>query len=259
MAPPKKPEVDLNPEGFTAIRNGIRDHIKKGKLLPGDLGVYVYLHLECDWRTGIYHGTALGIAHGFHNPSLKREIQDALYRLRREKYINYRIGNGSRGGYEMLIHKFRPTVGQLYGRELNAWEHGELCKPFYEPANGGRTEDELRTNGGRTEDGRIPDFPEDQDDQDKPDEPIASGLPSGRQEQTPTPKPSYLQDDEEVSATQSREIPPAPRKLRQFNYNKKDHRLWGGACVDCQVDFKAAMNSQCPVRKKRPIYEDETI
>jgi hypothetical protein len=122
----------MSENGFAKIRNGIRHHIKQGKLHPTDLGVYLYLHLECDWTAGIYHGTALGIAHGFDDAKLKNMIQKSLHRLREAGYINYREGKGQRRGYDILIDKFEPSFGARCGLRLNAWKHGEKIVPDYE-------------------------------------------------------------------------------------------------------------------------------
>src|SRR5690348_13726536 len=106
-------------DSFTPIRNGLLEHIQDGKLCPFDLGIYVYMHLRADWSTGIFRGCALGIAHGFNDPSLKHHINKALSRLRQRKYINYPKGVGKRGGYEVLINKYQVTVGELLGHRLN--------------------------------------------------------------------------------------------------------------------------------------------
>lgn len=120
--------------GFTKIRNGLREHIKKGKFKgPFDLGVYVFLQMECDWSTGIYHGTALGIAYGFDDSTLRAHIQKALARLRTSGYINYPSGTGKRCAYDILIDKFEPTTGRWVGKRLNAWKHGNEVRPEYEP------------------------------------------------------------------------------------------------------------------------------
>jgi hypothetical protein len=139
-------------QNFTAIRNGLYDHIKDGKLCPFDLGVYVLILLRADWCTGIFRGSALGIAHAFNEPALKTHINKSLIRLRERKYINYPKGCGRRGGYDVLIHKYHVTVGELTGKRLNAWKHGELCKPEYEPWNGdGTVVEQSRNSGGRVE------------------------------------------------------------------------------------------------------------
>jgi hypothetical protein len=137
-------------DNFTSIRNGIREHIKAGKLNPFDLGVYVCLHLSVDWATGIYHGCALSIAFMFADPRLKGHIQQSLRRLRDRGYINYRKGKGARGGYPMLIHKYEPTAGKLCGTRLNAWKWGDLVQPEYEPLNGRATVKPLPCCGDAT-------------------------------------------------------------------------------------------------------------
>src|ERR1700680_4913948 len=125
-------------ENFTAIRNGILDHIREGKICPFDFGIYVFLHLRADWSSGIFHGCAATIAYQFGDGKLKKPIQRSLHRLRDRKYINYHEGSGQRGGYPVLIHKYAVTVGGLLGRRLNAWTHGDLVRPEYEPEGGRR-------------------------------------------------------------------------------------------------------------------------
>src|ERR1035441_2955067 len=123
-------------EGFSKIRNGLRDHIKAGELCPTDLGVYLYLHMSCDYATGIYTGTALGIAYGFGDVSLKDKVKHTLNRLRKSRFINYRSGNGKRKGYAILIDKYEPTYGARSGQRLNAWKHVDSVIPEYEPMPG---------------------------------------------------------------------------------------------------------------------------
>jgi len=78
----------LTLDNFTPIRNGLSEHIKLGRLGPYDLGVYLFLHLHADWATGIYTGSALGIAFGFGDSCIKKHIQKSLRRLRDRVYIN---------------------------------------------------------------------------------------------------------------------------------------------------------------------------
>ncbi len=137
-------------DNFTALRNGIRDHIRCGQFPPFDLGIYTFLHLNAEWTTGIYTGCALTIAYQFGDPRQRPKIQKALRRLRDRKYINYRNGDGKRKGYPILINKYFVTVGEQSGRRLNAWKHGELCQPEYEPWNGRGTEKEQWGNSEGT-------------------------------------------------------------------------------------------------------------
>ena len=126
-------------DNFTPLRNGILEHIRDGKMCPFDLGVYVVLHLRADWSTGIYHGCAASIAYQFGNPTLREHIKKTLRRLRAKGYINYRKGDGERGGYPILLNKRDVTSGELQGTRLDAWKNGELAVPEYTPQNGNGT------------------------------------------------------------------------------------------------------------------------
>lgn len=137
-------------DNFTPLRNGLSEHIKDGRLGPYDLGIYSFLHMHADWATGVYRGCALTIAFGFGDPSIKEHVQKSLRRLRDRSYINYRKGDGARGAYSILINKYDPRIGELCGTRLNAWKHGELAKPEYEPKNGHRTVMALSRNGDGT-------------------------------------------------------------------------------------------------------------
>jgi hypothetical protein len=108
-------------------------------MCPFELGVYVLLHLRADWSTGIYHGCAATIAYQFGNSTLREHIKKTLLRLRSKGYINYRKGDGTRGGYSILINKRDVTSGELAGTRLDAWENGELALPKYKPQNGAET------------------------------------------------------------------------------------------------------------------------
>jgi hypothetical protein len=174
-------------DGFARLRNGLREHIKQGKISPQDLGIYLYLHYECNWATGIYHGSALGIAYGFDNPRLKQSIQRSLTRLRENKYINYRKGDGTHKGYNILINKFEPQGGKLSNKRLNAWKNGSKCVPFYEEKTDGDTDGDteerrmvIRKGGGRAADGDterrpIPEVPDIPDVPNRTEEPAARG------------------------------------------------------------------------------------
>ncbi|HET7216355.1 MAG TPA: hypothetical protein VFL79_22395, partial [Terriglobia bacterium] len=132
------------PDGFIKIRNGLREHIRQGHLCPTDLGIYLFLHLEVDWGTGIVFTNASGIANTFDGKVSVRTVQDALHRLREHRYINYRRGNGQRASYTILIHKYQPTVGVRCGFRLNAFADNSLTNPVYEPL--GRSPDSGRAD-----------------------------------------------------------------------------------------------------------------
>ena len=81
-------------DNFTAIRNGLDEHFEEGKFTPYDMGVYYVILRQCDWKTGIWKGSAAKIvaAYGF-SPDL-RDVQRSMHRLREIQMINYRDGRG---------------------------------------------------------------------------------------------------------------------------------------------------------------------
>ncbi len=108
-------------------------------MCPFDLGIYIFLHLRADWKTGIFFGCALTIAYRFGDPAAKAQVQRSLRRLRDRNYINYRNGDGKKNGYPILINKYSVRVGQHLGTRLNAWKYNGLVKPEYEAENGATT------------------------------------------------------------------------------------------------------------------------
>lgn len=109
----------LFPEGYTGLRFGIGEHINDRRFVGYDFGIYCYLHIRARWATGICYTNAVAIAGELTIPLTS--VQESLQRMRERKYINYSKGDGSRGLYTVLIHKARPTVGVLYGYELDAF------------------------------------------------------------------------------------------------------------------------------------------
>jgi hypothetical protein len=126
-------------DNFTPLRNGILEHLRDGKLCIFDFAIYVCMIMRSDWSTGIYHGCAGTLAYQCGEPNSKSKINKTLIRLRSREYINYRKGDGTRGGYPILIHKYEVRIGELAGTRLDAWTNGELAKPEYEPWNCART------------------------------------------------------------------------------------------------------------------------
>jgi hypothetical protein len=119
-------------ENFTPIRNGILEHLEHRRMTLLEFGVYVFLQLRADCRTGIYRGCALTIAYQLGEPGSMGQIKDTLARLKRKSYINYSPEKGKKGAYDILIHKFEPRLGRLIGTRLNAWKHEGLAMPEYE-------------------------------------------------------------------------------------------------------------------------------
>jgi len=260
-----------NQEGFAKIRNGIRAHIKQGKLTPQDLGVYVYLHLECDWATGIYHGTALGIAYGYDNPDLKDSIKRSLARLRENGYINFRKGDGRHKGYDVLINKFEPQFGKLSGKRLDAWKNGDKVIPAYEDAPGAAPERPRSSTGDRPD--HIPERPPIPEVPDVSDVPEVTDVPSdddrtGRfaetretldpKEQHQPPIRQIDEDEEELLSSPVHQPapqaktpiphPPVAKIVRRDKGHRFAQTYNGLKCLACKTGFAQyeRTRSSCP-------------
>ena len=121
--------------GFAKIRNGIKRHIEgkdgvKKFMPPAELGIYVFLHLYCDYDTGIYRGSAGSIAGTMGCP--RSTVRDALHRLRDRQFINFKSEQGVGAAYDIFIDKFEPTFGRHFGYRLNAWTNKDLPVAAYE-------------------------------------------------------------------------------------------------------------------------------
>ena len=148
MSDEYKSHFELPP--FIPIFIGLDEHLRLGKMSLADLGVYLLLHRWCEWRWGIYYGCAATIASLMGGRAEKAEVQRSLQSLRRFEFINYRLGTGLRGSYNILIHKYLPRVGELRGYRLNAFALHSLEQPVYERSNGEGTVDGLSLDGGQT-------------------------------------------------------------------------------------------------------------
>ncbi len=144
-------------EGFAKIRNGIKPHITghdgiKQKMGVAEQGVYLFLHLFCEYDTGIYRGSAASVA-GATGDS-RSTVRDALYRLRERGFVNFKAAEGKGAIYDILIDKFEPTFGVRYGYRLNAWINKEIPTAAYTKLEVERQLDDGMTTVPRRSDDR---------------------------------------------------------------------------------------------------------
>ena len=107
---------NLFEDGFAAIRIGIREHIEAGQFSATELGIYTFLHLWSRFDCGIIWTTAASIKNTMKHKDVKlRTVQNALNRMRKKEYIDYKKGDGSGWAYPVLIVKATVTAGVLKG------------------------------------------------------------------------------------------------------------------------------------------------
>jgi len=108
--------------GFVKIRRGILDHLLCGIISIFEFGIYVILHLQADYRTGVWTGSAPRLRAAGPRGARMRDLQRALQRLGQIGFIRIFRIPGKRGNYHVLIHKFESTDTALIGRRLNAFK-----------------------------------------------------------------------------------------------------------------------------------------
>ena len=119
--------------GFAKIRAGIEEHFVEGRVGAFEAGVYLVIHLQADFRTGIWIGSAPRILATMPRGASLRKVQHALERLTKIGFIRPFHTHGKRGNYRALIDKYEPQSGALRGQRLNAWKSESWKTPVYEP------------------------------------------------------------------------------------------------------------------------------
>jgi hypothetical protein len=128
-------------EGFILLRRGLGKHIRRGKLPPNALAVYIHLLLCADFTTGVQHNSAIHIVFAMGNTICERHVRRALAHLEKGGYIKRFMKPGKRGDYPILIDKYeiRTHLGTEEGTEerieikrLNASTTSDWECPVYD-------------------------------------------------------------------------------------------------------------------------------
>jgi hypothetical protein len=109
------------------------EHLLKGDISALEFGVYVIIHLQADFSTGIWQGSAPRILNSAPRGSDLRKIQRAIEHLTNIGLLKPFTTQGKRGNYPVLINKFTVRSGALTGMRLNAYKSDSWQRPVYEP------------------------------------------------------------------------------------------------------------------------------
>jgi len=142
---------------FTPVLRGLDDHLEAGRFTPTSHSVYVLLLGQCDYETGVYYGGAKSIWGLYGYVGILKPIQDALAHLKKNKFIQYRDGDGKKGNYKITVLNHIVRQGEQKGKRVNTSKTLRLQESSKGKTNGGRTVDERSANGGRMVDGRCTD------------------------------------------------------------------------------------------------------
>jgi hypothetical protein len=132
--------------GFTAIRNGILEHVEESSFCLRSYGLYMYLHQRKRWLSGVVWTNAASIATSFGEK--KTTVQSLMRNLRSKGYIQYPRGFGKKGNYPVLLINDQPRHGVLKGYSLSGFTDTTCTHVYYEPLNGQHTEAVLRMCSG---------------------------------------------------------------------------------------------------------------
>lgn len=122
----------MNGDSFAIVRSGILDHTIAGRLGVGELGVYTVVHLQADFSTGVWWGSAPRVLAAAPRGKSLRDIQRHLQTLVEIRFLRPFHAHGARGNFPWLIDKYDVKLGALKGKRLNAWASTSWRNPVYE-------------------------------------------------------------------------------------------------------------------------------
>lgn len=138
-------------KGFIQIRRGLEEHLENGTLGLFDLGIYLMIHLQANYETGVWWGSAAKLAATAPRDADARAIRRSIENLEQVGFIKRFHKQGKRGNYPVLLNKYQPQSGALTGKRLNAALSTDWRTPVYESCR----EDAVRTPSDRREDAPI--------------------------------------------------------------------------------------------------------
>jgi hypothetical protein len=119
--------------GFAIIRGGILDHLLAGTISLYELGVYLVIHLQVDFQSGVWRGSAPRLLAAAPRGTGLREVQRALQNLVRQGFLKSFHVPGKRGNFCVLLDRYNVKVGALKGKRLIAAKSLDWRNPHYEP------------------------------------------------------------------------------------------------------------------------------
>jgi hypothetical protein len=118
--------------GFVKIRRGLEEHLVSGQLGFLEAGVYLAIHLQANYETGVWVGSAPRLLATAPRGTNLREVQRAMQRLCQIGFVKVFHTHGKRGNFRALINRYEPQFGALTGMRLNAEASTSWQQPVYE-------------------------------------------------------------------------------------------------------------------------------
>jgi hypothetical protein len=118
--------------GFIQIRRGLLEHAERGTVGFLDLGIYLQIHLQVNYETGIWMGSAAKLSATAPRDADGRAIRRSLENLEHAGFIKRFMVRGKRGNYPVVVNKYEPQCGAMKGKRLNAEKTMDWRQPVYE-------------------------------------------------------------------------------------------------------------------------------
>jgi hypothetical protein len=113
----------------------LKDHVAKG-WLDGDMHLaYTLILQNCDWNTGIWHGSADALAALVGGQWSKSKAVRVLRRLCLARYITSHHVPKQKGNYDIAVNNYIPTIGKDKGKKIRRTKTRDY-RIINEPDNG---------------------------------------------------------------------------------------------------------------------------
>ena len=130
---PVKPKENVSTKYFVPIYTGlIHGYAETAKLSAFQLGLYVVIHAQADFSTGIWMGSAYKLLATVPRDNSLQACQRALRHMVDIGLLKHFRGDGVRGNTAYLINKFKIRSGERLGQVLNATESTSLKHIVYD-------------------------------------------------------------------------------------------------------------------------------
>jgi len=116
--------------GYVQVRRGLLEHVRRGDITPLGLSAYALMLLGADSRTGIWWGSAKGLAADF--GFVERTARDLLESLEAAGHIKRFATPGRHGNYPILLDGYEVRHGVNEDRRLSAKATMDWKNPVYE-------------------------------------------------------------------------------------------------------------------------------
>lgn len=143
LASPRTKRTGSMFNGFIAVRRGLLEHLRRGKLTETEALTFIIILGLANPYTGIWFGSAKSLWGEYPFYGNERRARRALEGLASKWYIKRLSTPGKHSNYPILIDKYEVKVGEKVGLRLNARKSKNERSLCYEKIGSRQGEGEL--------------------------------------------------------------------------------------------------------------------